>query len=301
MDFSLLISDIYRKVWAIEPRLALSYGPIIANILEGKNTIAMNKEELVICAISDSGDRFNQFSDAPKGSVAIIPLKGVMRKYGGPCSYGTEDIASVMDDATNSDNIDSIILDIDSGGGAVDAISPMIESIKKAKLAGKPSIAFCDLAASAAYFVASECDSIIASNDISSEFGSIGVIASFMDMKPYFEAMGYKFHTVYAPESNYKNLPLENALKSEEDGGPDYAMLKSEVLSPLAQKFMDTVKKNRCDSLNQDTEGILNGRMFYAKDAVKAGLADKIGNIDVALKEAKKYSTAYKFNNPKKK
>jgi protease IV len=300
MDYSLLISDIYRKVWAIEPRLALSYAPIIANLLEGNTTIVVEKEPLSICAISDNGDKFSQFSDAPSGSVAIIPLKGLMRKSGGPCSYGTEDIASVMDDATSANNIDAIILDTDSGGGSMDSISPMIESIKKAQTAGKPVIALCDLAASAAYYVASQCDCIIASNDISSEFGSIGVLANFMDMKPYYEKMGVKIHTVYAPESTHKNLPLENALKGEEDGGPDYSLLKTDVLSPPAKKFQEAVKKNRCDSLNMDTEGILNGKMFYAKDAIKAGLADKIGNMDLALRESRKLATAYQFNNQKK-
>jgi protease-4 len=298
MKIALLVSDIYRSVWAIEPRLALSYGPLIADILGGKS-IDTNivRDDLEVSAISDNGEKYNQFADAPKGSVAIIPLKGVMRKYGGLCSYGTEEIASVMMDAVTSRNIDAIVMDVDSGGGAVDAISPLVESIKKAHEAGKPVVALCDLAASAAYYVASECDSIIASNDISSEFGSIGVVASFMDMKPYYEKMGVKLHTVYAPESTHKNLPLETALAE----GGDYSLLKSEVLSPLAKKFMDTVKKNRADTLNHDAEGILNGKMFYAKDALKVGLADKIGNMDVALKEARKLATAYQFNNQNKK
>ena len=296
MKVALLISEINRSVWALEPRMALSYGPFIADLLSGnKLATEFEKEPLGYFAISDNGDKANEFADAPKGSIAVIPLKGVMRKYDGFCSYGADSLASVIIDAADSPNIDSIVMDIDSGGGAVDAVPPLVDAINYARKAGKPVVASCDLCASAAYWIASECDSIIANNDISSEFGSIGVMMSFMDMKPYYEKMGFKMHTIYAPESTHKNLPLENALKGEVDGGADYSLLQDEVLSPLAKNFQNTVKKNRNNCLDTNAEGVLNGKMFWAKDAVKVGLADKIGNMSVAIKQAKNLALANKL------
>jgi protease-4 len=167
----------------------------------------------------------------------------------------------------------------------------MVEAINYSKAKGKPVVALADLAASAAYWVASACDMIIASNDISSEFGSIGVMISFADMAPYYEKEGVKVHTVYAPESTHKNLPLENAMKG------DYALLQDEVLSPLAKQFQKTVKKNRSGKLDDKAEGILNGKMFYSDQALKNGLIDKIGNLEFAVKQAKRLSVAYQFNN----
>lgn len=296
MKYPLLLSEILRGVWALEPRLALSYGPLVKNLLDGKDVNDdFKKNEASVMAISEEGES-SAFDSAPEGSTALIPLKGTMRKYGGLCSYGTEEIASFLREAADHKNIDSIILDIDSGGGSVDAVAPMVDAIRYAKSKGKPVVAFADLAASAAYWVASECDMIIASNSISAEFGSIGVMVSFADMKPYYEKEGVKFHTIYAPESTHKNLPFENAVRG------DYQLLQEEVLSPLAKQFQKTVKKNRSGKLDEKTEGILNGKMFYAEQALSSGLIDKIGNLDFAVKQAKRLASAYQFNNnPKNK
>ena len=62
-----------------------------------------------------------------------------MLKYGTMCSYGTTEIAAVIKQAVSAPNISSIILDMDSGGGAVDAIAPLVDAIAEAKAAGKPN------------------------------------------------------------------------------------------------------------------------------------------------------------------
>lgn len=49
------------------------------------------------------------------------------------------------------------------------------------KIKANRIVAACDLCASAAYYVAVHCNEIIAANTISVEFGSIGVMMSFMD------------------------------------------------------------------------------------------------------------------------
>jgi protease-4 len=103
---------------------------------------------------------------------------------------------------------------------------------------------------------------------------------SFLDIMPMWEKMGVKRHVIYAPESDYKNLDFENALKG------DYELMKTETLSPLAKKFQSDVRKYRSGKVDITQKGILNGRMFYAKDAIKYGLADEIGNLDYAVKRA---------------
>lgn len=78
--------------------------------------------------------------------MAIIPLKSVMVKYGNWCQYGTEEIAAAMLKAARSKKIDALVLDIDSGGGSVDSIPPMLEAIQKVQtIYNKPVIACGDL------------------------------------------------------------------------------------------------------------------------------------------------------------
>jgi protease IV len=288
MNVSRLLNAIFRNTWAIEPRNAIAQSSLVAQILENKFPAEI-KRESNLSVFAESGQKYSLFDDAPKGSIAIIPIKGTMLKDDTWCSYGMETMGGLLREAADHPNIEGAILDIDSGGGSVDAVAPLVSAIRYSQDNGFPVVAFADLAASAAYWVASEADMIIASNDISAEFGSIGVMVSFADMKPMYEAQGIKFHTVYAPESTHKNLAFENALKG------DYQLLQDEVLSPVAKAFQKTVKTNRPD-INTSIEGILNGKMFYAKDALKNGMIDKIGTIETAMKEVLKLRTAYKFN-----
>jgi protease IV len=283
-----IISDILRGTWAIEPRYALSLEPTLSMLLNKDASVHVpEREPLCILAMTEEGEQ-SIWDQAPKGSVAIVPLIGTMRKYGSLSSYGTEEIAAVLKEAAAHPNIDAIVLSVDSGGGTTDSVSPMLEAIEFSQRNGKPVVTHADLAASAAYWVASKTDMIFASNNISAEFGSIGVMISFADMRGLYEKDGVKFHTVYAPESTHKNLEFENLLKG------DYELVQNNVLSPIAKAFQEDVRKNR-KGINEGVQGILNGRMFYARDAVKNGLADKIGTLEMAVKQAKKLALSYSF------
>ncbi len=232
----------------------------------------------------------NAFKDAPEGSTAIIPVYGTMLKFGTMCNYGTSEIASVIREAADSENISSLVLDMDSGGGSVDAIAPLLDAVNYAQGKQKAVVAFCDLCASAAYYVACSCNEIIAGNEVSSELGSIGVMISFMDYTKYYEDKGIKQHTIYSNLSDYKNLPFEAAKKG------DYKAIREEELDPLARDFQEAVKRSRGEKLKLETEGLLKGRMFYAKEAIRVGLADRIGTIEQAISRSRELSEEMAVN-----
>lgn len=277
----MVISDIYNAIrrgkWFICESELLAQQTLVDALLTHKPIEGEEKEALSrTFAKSKDKESGNTFDDAPEGSIAIIPLEGTMMKYDTRCSYGTASIAGLLREAVNSDKIDGILLDIDSGGGAVDAIAPLLDAIDYAHAKLKPVVAFCDLCASAAYYVAAACDAIMAGNSISSEFGSIGVMMSFMDYSKYYADLGIKEHTIYSSLSDYKNAPFEAARKGE------YDLIRAEELDPLALGFQQHVKSHRA-GLKTDEKGILNGRMFYAQRAVEVGLADSIGDLGAAL------------------
>lgn len=301
-----LYRQILKGKWFIHYSYALSLAPLLSNLFQGKSMgdvrdwrndqttdleASESREKFpVLCGSAASAvSKFGKYDDAPAGSVAIVPLKSVMVKYGTWCQYGTEEIAGFMMQAGASEKIDAVVLDIDSGGGSVDAIAPMLEAIKKIQSTyNKPVIASADLCASAAYYVAAHCDRIIANNNLSAEFGSIGVMMHWRDVQPYYEKEGFVFHKVYAPESTHKNLPFEKALKG------DYELIKEEELSPLAIAFQNAVRSARGSKLDQKTEGILNGRMFYAANQKKpelsakaVGLIDEVADLERAISLAK--------------
>ncbi len=87
----------------------------------------------------------------------------------------TTEYAALIRDAADSANISSVLCDIDSGGGAVDAIAPLVDTILYAKSKGKAVVAHCDLYASAAYYTLLPTVMIIASNTISAEVRAVSV------------------------------------------------------------------------------------------------------------------------------
>lgn len=296
MTISNLYSSITRGKWLILPSEVESNQILITSLLEHSTSQEDGKlsDRSPIIAHSVLGTNMSSsktFDDAPQDSTAIIQLHGSMLKYGNYCTYGCTEVADMIRSAANSSNISAVVLDIDSGGGAVDAIAPMVDAIRYAQSKDKPVVACCDLCASAAYYVACHCDEIIANNTISSEFGSIGVMMSFMDYAKYYEANGVKQHTIYSNLSTYKNASFEAAKKG------DYEKLKNEELDPLARQFQDTVKCQRGNKLNLEIEGIIAGRMFYAAEAKKNGLIDSIGNRDYAIKRAREIRRDANVNN----
>ena len=296
MSFRKLLSQIVRGTWAIHPKIAIGYGDFVANLINGTAIAYDDEPSLEIRIISPTGniDTFNIkggqdkdsdgkpisiYDNVPGGSTAIIPLKGEMLKENSLSSFGTVSIASFIREAANHKNISSIIIETDSGGGAIDAVPPMIDAINFARTKG-PVIGLADMAASAAYWSLTATNEIIADNDISAEFGSIGVMISFADVRPMWEKEGVKFHKIYAPESDHKNLEFEKALKG------DYDLIKSELLSPLARRFQKSVRNNRSGKIDITVKGILNGKIFFADKAKQHGLIDSIGNLDFAIQRA---------------
>ncbi|HWK58120.1 MAG TPA: S49 family peptidase [Parapedobacter sp.] len=293
-----LISTLLRGQFFIAPDHAVALAGSVQSIInrdwDGFNgTTDLNDEKIrskfPISAGTVVDGFFGDLDQAPKGSTAIIPLKGTMLKYGTWCSYGTEEVAHAMRSAAVHANINSIVLDTDSGGGSVDSVAPVVQAIEFARGLGIPVVASVDMACSAAYWAASATDRIIADNGISATVGSIGVMMSFWDVKGYYEKLGYKLHTVYAPESDHKNLAFENALKE------DYELLKSEELSPLAVDFQNNVKTNRRGKLNLEEPGLLNGKTFYAQKSLAVGLIDEIGTRDRAIQYAQELAIRNEF------
>lgn len=292
MTFSGLYSAICRGKWflsfrELEANLLLVERLLTRDASLGDGKPLSESAPLPVMLVADGKQMKHSggtFDNAPKDSTAIIPVHGTMLKYGTMCSYGTTEIASVVREAADSRNISSIVLDMDSGGGSVDAIAPMLDAVRYAQGKQKAVVAYCDLCASAAYYVASACNEIVAGNEVSAELGSIGVMMSFMDYAKYYEDRGIKQHTIYSNLSDYKNLPFEAAKRG------DYKAIRDEELDPLARDFQEAVKQGRGARLQLETEGLLRGRMFYAKDAVRVGLADRIGTLQSAVESSKQLS-----------
>ena len=293
----LLTSQLLRGSWFLHQDYALAAGADIQQLFSPENKFQDYSEPLknrlsyksVFLADNNLGAE-SGFDSFPKGSIAIFKLSGTLLKTGTLCTYGTEEIGAIIAEAATHQNIDGAIFLIDSGGGAVNAVAPISQAIAKFKELHKPTLALCDAAYSAAYWVASECNYIMADNNISAGFGSIGVMTTFVDYAEAYQKIGIKIHTIYAPESSEKNKAYELALQGK------YDEIKAEELSPLAINFQNTVLKNRGTRLKIDEgDKVLKGKTYLAEKAIEIGLIDGIGDMQMAYDKITEMVAINKF------
>ena len=261
--------DLRRGIWLIkDPGIFMSAVNAFFSRERNAPLLDAYQEETILLSLSEKSSSARGNSEDKK--VVIIPIHGAMTKYDTCESYGTTTIATKMEKYIGGRDIAGFVLDIDSPGGSVNAIAPMLAAIAKARAAGHPVVAHCDSCYSAAYWVASQCDAVFADNDLSG-FGSIGAYATILDNREN-KQTGFKLITVYAPESTEKNAAYRNAL----DGKPEKMQRE---LSLVVTRFHGAVKAGR-PNLQADADGVLSGADFLADAAMSVGLADGYASLD---------------------
>ena len=262
-----LIKAILSEPWAIDSLAIDTMSPLIA---------ALFTPNMAFEASDPLQPSASAYADPNSGitkTVRIIPIQGSLTKSDQSCGpAGMATVGKWIQQANSDPNVDSIVLSFDSPGGTVSGTEDLANIIKGTT---KPIIAFVeDLACSAAYWLASCCDEVVANNS-TAQIGSIGVLMSFADAQPMWEAKGVKFHTVTAPQSTDKTKIFEKLRAG------DYEEYKNTVLAPLAQKFIATVQGNRPGI----TDAHCTGKVYFAKDAI-GSFVDSIGNLDYAVQRA---------------
>lgn len=275
MRVNKLIMDITRGYWAMSFQGIDAYLPVAEKILAGEEVNLPSTSSIL--QLVDSNQNFYGFDPAKMeiqpNSYGVVDMIGPVVKYGDMCSYGADDIVKALDFLNNNKNIKGIVLNVDGPGGGVSAIGPFLEFAKRKQ---KPVIAMADMCASLHYWTAcGVADFIMADNDVSAMFGSVGVVFSFMDNTEYLKNSGFKLVEIYPQESEHKNLAFTLAREGKFD------MIKKEHLSPLAISFQNAVKQSR-PNLKEEV-GVLTGKTFYAKDALDLGMIDGIGGMQKAL------------------
>lgn len=212
-----------------------------------------------------------------RGSTAIVPVTGPIFRYANLFTEisGATSIQTLATDfraAVDDPAIEAIILEIDSPGGQVAGVSEFAAQVREAT-AIKPVIAYVsDLGASAAYWIASAADRVIARD--TARLGSIGVV---LRTTAGADPKELKFISSQSPR---KHAPPDSATGQE--------LLQAEVDS-LAQVFIDAVAGYRGVTPETVLSDFGKGGVLVGIDAVTAGLADDLGSLE---------SLIAKFNGP---
>ena len=207
-----LLSDVRRGQWFVHDYESLL--PVALSFLRGEKIPEAAIRPTFEFSASEAESPAAISGESKAKQVAVIPIVGTITKYDSCFTTGAITYARAIMAAANHPDIGATVLDIDSGGGAGNAIAVLKEAIHYTQSLGKPIVAHVDFCASLAYWVASQCDAIFCDNPLSA-VGSIGGLYQIVDDTGKMEKEGYTVITVYADESADKNLDYRMALEGD--------------------------------------------------------------------------------------
>jgi signal peptide peptidase SppA len=214
-----------------------------------------------------------------QGNIGIIEIKGPMTNathwydaYDKAATYPA--IREALLYAIQDPEVETILLDIESGGGAVSGMFDTGRLIRAINDNVMPVVAFGESIYSAAYCVGSAAGQILTTK--SGGIGSIGIIATHMDQSKMYADMGITATVMRA--GKYKALanrfePLTDAARAQMQEGLDAAY----------GVFVQHVADMRGTTYPLADTKMAQGREFHGVAAKDAGLVDGLTTYDALV------------------
>lgn len=213
------------------------------------------------------------------GTVGVIPVFGILAQrmdmfldISGGTSY--HQIIKQFREFRDDPQVKAIVFQHASPGGEVFGLIEAAEEIFAARDT-KRLIAVVDpLSASASYFLACACPEIVVTP--SGEAGCIGTIWCHRSYEKQNEMIGVK--PTYLVSSPYKAEGNEDQDLGDE--ATAYIQTQIDAYGDQFEKFVAKTRRTTVAKVKSDFGG---GRMLLAKDAVKAGMADRVASFDETI------------------
>lgn len=276
--------DILTAPWAIVPEKLIEIQNIYYTHLRGEKIDIKTIEAQIGKPLENKKKNYEVIE-----GVAIIPIEGVLAKRANMfmrISGGTsmQLLQKDIDQAIDDPNVKSILFDIDSPGGTVDGTQELANHIYGLR-GRKPMTSYAEsLMGSAAYWIGSAADEIVMSGD-TTQIGSIGVVATHVDISKAEESAGYKTTEIVA--GKYKRIASSYAPLSEEGRATI-----QDIVDHLYSVFIRGVAMNRGVSEEKVLNDMADGRIFLGQKAINAGLVDRMETLDQTIGRMSKRGTA---------
>nr|WP_223961951.1 S49 family peptidase [Burkholderia diffusa] len=226
---------------------------------------------------ADSGEPAIERSYEVIEGVAVIPVQGTLvaklgtlHPYSGMTGY--DGIRTNLAMALTDDAVRAIALDIDSPGGEVACCFDLVDAIYAARGVKPVRAILTENAYSAAYAIASACDSITVPR--TGGTGSVGVIVAHVDFSKALTAAGITVTLItYGEHKADANdvQPLSDSARER---------IQQDV-NTVGELFVATVARNR--NLSPARVRATQGRTYLGGAGVDIGLADAVMAPDAAL------------------
>lgn len=196
-------------------------------------------------------------------------------------SVNSEDTIKSLKKAFDNKQSKAVVLNINSPGGSPvqsDEIWQEIQYQKKAHSDKKIYAVIGDTGASGAYYIASAADEIIVNP--SSLVGSIGVIMPNYGVNGLMQKFGVEDRTMTSGENKAilsMTQPVDPAQKAHVQA----------LLDNVHDHFINAVKQGRGSKLKSNDPAIFSGLFWTGEQAIKLGIADRVGSLNTLKRELK--------------
>ncbi len=178
--------------------------------------------------------------------------------------------------AAADDDVSEILIYVDSPGGTVAGADDLAQAVFRARQV-KPVTCFCeDLCASAAYWVASQASTIVATP--TTIIGSVGVFNVVTDESELEKRIGVKTYVVAT--GALKGTGVGEVSEEQLDG-------VQRVVNELGRLFLLAIRRGRSKKVlpSENLLAAFDGRVLIGEEAMQFGLVDRIGVLEDVLGE----------------
>lgn len=224
-----------------------------------------------------------------ESGVAIVPIEGVIApKLNLMMSISGGTSAELLESSINTlaadDNVHTIVLNIDSDGGAVSGLASASAAIRGARKKKRVYALANDNMNSAAYWLGSAAEKIFVTP--TSLIGSIGVLGEMRSVARKNDAEGIDIEVI-------RSTPLKakpNSAEPLDDAGRSTIQT---MVNSFHELFVSEIAVNRQISL-ETAKQMANGTVKVGADAIEAGLADGVSSLDGVVAQARDEDEAVK-------
>lgn len=248
--------------------------------MDAESTISgfFAKDELLSEEIVKEGDEFKK--------IAILEVNGVIQDTGDVSSfiespsYNHRKFMERLDYIKENDDIQGLILQVNSPGGGVvesaEIYDKLVEIKKKTK---KPIyVSMGSMAASGGYYISAPADKIFASK--STMTGSLGVIMQGINYEGLADKYGVDFVTI-------KSGPYKDIMSPTREMTEEERKILQEMIDNSYEDFAKVISKGRKMPLDE-VKKIADGRIYDGKQAKELNLIDEFGYLDEVITKMEK-------------
>ena len=206
--------------------------------------------------------------------TAMVEIRG---EIAAESDASAEALVGALKSAFEDASAPAVVLRINSPGGSPVQAGIVYDEIKrlKAKHGKKVYAVVEEMCASGAYYIAVAADEIYV--DKASIVGSIGVLMDGFGFTGLMAKLGVERRLLTAGENKAMLDPFSE-LK------PRHEKLARAMIEQIHRQFIAVVKEGRGDRL-KETPDTFSGLFWNGEEAVRLGLADKMGNLDFVARE----------------